>query len=135
MGFNLLNIRDVPNAEVEIKDDTGAATGAFFDMAGPTHPKAKSIAFDQNRKNIARFQKAGKVELPDPEEAELTNRDNLVARTLGWRGFVDEAGAERPFSKKAVAELYAQPDMQWLVDQLQTALGERERFIKRLPTA
>lgn len=135
MGFNLLSIRDVPAAEIEIKDDTGAPTGVFFEMAGPTHPKAKQLAFDQNRRNIARFQKAGKVELPDPEEAEATNRDNLAARTLGWRGYVNEAGVEVPFSKKAVADLYAQPDMQWLVDQLQAALGERERFIKRLPTA
>jgi hypothetical protein len=135
MAFNLLNIRDIASAEIEIKDEAGQGTGVFFDMAGPTHPKARAIAFEQNRKNIARYQKAGKVELPDPEEAEATQRDNLAARTLGWRGFVDGAGVEVPYSKKAAAELYAQSDMQWLVEQLQGALGERERFIKRLPTA
>lgn len=130
---NLRDIRDIKSAEIEIKDETGKPMGVFFEIAGPTHPARKRLQFERSRRNVERFQKAGKVELPDPEEAEQLARSELVAYTIGWRGYTDDAGAVVPFSAKAAEALYADPEMEWLADQLQTAAGERERFIRRLP--
>jgi hypothetical protein len=39
------------------------------------------------------------------------------------------------FSKAAALELYNNPEMGWLVDQLDSALGEKELFITRLARA
>lgn len=132
--FNLKSITQVTEAEVEIKDEEGAPTGVFITLAGPTHPDRKRIVFANSRAAIKRYQKTGKPELPDPEEAEQTAIENLATFTLGWRGYADEAGAPVPFSKQAALALYQDPDMVWLVAQLQTALGETERFMKRSVT-
>lgn len=124
--MNLFDIQSIPKAEIEIKDETGAPTGVFFEMAGPTHPERKALTFAQSRKNIARFQKAGKVEPLDPEEAEELNREQLAAFTLGVRGW-----PEFTFSKKAVLDLYRDDAFAWLVSQLSIGVNEQERFMKR----
>lgn len=129
--FNLKSISQVTEAEVEVKDEDGAPTGVFITLAGPTHPDRKRIVFANSRAAIKRFQKSGKPELPDPEEAEQIAIENLAAFTLGWRGYADDTGAPVPFSKQAALALYQDPDMAWLVSQLQRALGETERFMKR----
>lgn len=135
MGFNLKRISEATEAEVEIKDEEGAGTGVFFTLAGPQHPERKRIQFALSRKAIKRYEKTGKAELPDPEEAEEMARENLAAFTLGWRGYTDDQGMPVAFSKAAALELYRDPTMAWLVTQLQTALGETERFMKRSASA
>jgi hypothetical protein len=77
------------------------------------------------------LQKTGKVTLDDPAEQELQARDNLVSFTLGWSGFTDEKGKEVPFSPEAARELYENDEYSWLVDQLNAALNEKERFMQR----
>ena len=53
----------------------------------------------------------------------------LTACTLGWTGMTDK-GVIVPYTPAAAAALYNAEKLGWLRDQLLTALGERERFIK-----
>lgn len=128
---NLRIIKSVLSAKVEIKDENGAPTGVFFEIAGPTHPKRKSILLANQRRLQHQLQKTGKVTLDDPAEQELQARDNLVSFTLGWSGFTDDKGKEVPFSAEAARELYENDEYSWLVDQLNAALNEKERFMQR----
>ena len=128
---NLRIIKSVLSAKVEIKDENSAPTGVFFEIAGPTHPKRKSILLANQRRLQHQLQKTGKVTLDDPAEQELQARDNLVSFTLGWSGFTDEKGKEVPFSPEAARELYENDEYSWLIDQLNAALNEKERFMQR----
>lgn len=132
-GFNLKSIEQAASAEVAIKQPDGTPTGVVFEIAGPEHPERKRIKFAQERKALSRYQKTGKVEMPDPEEAESSKHENLAAYTLGWKGYAVD-GVEVPFSKAAALELYRDPKMAWLVDQLDAALGDKELFIRRSAT-
>ena len=130
-GFNLKSIRQLASAEVSIKDVDGNPTGVVFELAGPEHPDRKRIAHKIARKQVRQYNKTGRTELMDPEEMESMKAENLAAYTLGWKGYVDDSGAPVPFSKAAALELYRDPEMAWLVDQLDTALGDKELFIRR----
>ena len=131
-GFNLKSIRQVASAKIQVKDPaTGDPTGVIFEMAGPEHPDRKRITFAQSRKFLRSYAKTGRAEMPEPEDAESQKKENLAAFTLGWTGLIDEAGAPVVFSKAAALELYNNPEMGWLVDQLDSALGEKELFITR----
>jgi hypothetical protein len=135
-GFNLKSIRQVASAKIQVKDPaTGDPTGVIFEMAGPEHPDRKRITFAQSRKFLRSYAKTGRAEMPEPEDAESQKKENLAAFTLGWTGLIDDAGAPVVFSKAAALELYNNPEMGWLVDQLDSALGEKELFITRLARA
>ena len=134
-GFNLKSITQTLSAEVPIRDTDGNPTGVTFEMAGPEHPERKRIQFAQSRRALARYQKTGRVELPDPEEAESLKFENLAAYTLGWKGYTDDAGNPVAFSRQAALDLYQDPAMAWLVDQLEAALGEKDLFIRRCASA
>lgn len=135
MGFNLRSIKQLPAAEVVIKDPAdGTPTGVVFEMAGPEHPERKRIQFAQSRKTLKRFEKSGRVAMPDPEEVEEDRLRNLAAYTLGWSGYVDEDDKPIPFSREAALALYQDPAMAWLVEQLESALSDRELFIRRSAT-
>ena len=128
---NLRIIKSVLSAKVEIKDENSAPTGVYFEIAGPTHPKRKSILLANQRRLQHQLQKTGKVTLDDPAEQEMQARDNLVSFTLGWSGFTDEKGKEVPFSPETARELYENDEYSWLVEQLNNALNEKERFMQR----
>jgi len=131
-GFNLKSIRQVASAKIQVKDPaTGDPTGVIFEMAGPEHPDRKRITFAQSRKFLRSYAKTGRAEMPEPEDAESQKKENLAAFTLGWTGLIDDAGAPVVYSKAAALELYNNPEMGWLVDQLDSALGEKELFITR----
>jgi hypothetical protein len=130
-GFNLKSIKQVFSAKVAIKDPNGEPTGVVFEMAGPEHPDRKRITFAQSRKFMKSYAKTGRAEMPEPEDAEAQKRDNLAAFTLGWSGLVDDNDKPVVFSKQAALEMYNDPEMAWLVDQLETALGDKELFITR----
>jgi len=133
---NLRSIRQAETARVEIKDPSdGTPLGIFFELAGPTHPERKRIAFAQQRKTLRQFEKRGKFDMPDPEEAEETKADNLAAYTLGWEGWTDEAGRAVPFSRETALEIYRDPGMAWLQQQVEAAIGDLELFIRRSATA
>ena len=131
MAFNLKKIKTVETFKVEIKDEQGNPTGVVFTLAGPNHPVRKAVQMALNRKMIAHANKTGKVQLPDPEDAEKDRVKNLVSFTLGWTGYGDDAGLEIPFSQATAQALYADPEMMWLADQVEAALGEKHRFTQR----
>lgn len=134
MGFNLKSIKTVQTFDYEVKDEQGNPTGVIFTLAGPNHPIRKAAQMAANRKLIASARKTGRVELPDPEDAEAQRVKDLTAFTLGWRGYADENG-EVAFTPEAAAALYGDPELLWLSNQIDAALGEQDRFTKRVGTS
>lgn len=130
-GFNLRSIKTVDQFDLPIKDLDGNPTGVVFRLAGPTHPARKAIDQAKARKMINEANKTGKVKLPDPADSEATRGKDLAAYTLGWSGFVNEKGETVPFSIKAAEELYSDPELLWLVDQVDEALGNKQLFTMR----
>lgn len=134
MGFDLKSIKTVQTFDYEVKDEQGNPTGVIFTLAGPNHPIRKAAQMAANRKLIASARKTGRVELPDPEDAEAQRVKDLTAFTLGWRGYADENG-EVAFTPEAAAALYGDPELLWLSNQIDAALGEQDRFTKRVGTS
>lgn len=130
-GFNLRSIKTAASFSLPIKDTDGNPTGVVFELAGPTHPARKDVEMARNRKVIRDANKHGRVMLPDPAEAEANKPKDLAACTLGWSGYVGEDGVPVPFATATAAALYADPEMQWLVDQVDEALGNKALFTKR----
>lgn len=131
MSFNLKSIRTLEQFQVEIKDEQGIGTGVIFTLAGPNHPARRQAQLAANRKLIQQANKTGKVELPDPEDSESERFKNLATATLNWTGYCDDAGQAVPFSQQAAHDLYTDPSMLWLVDQVEAAMGAKDRFTKR----
>lgn len=134
MGFNLKSIKTFPTFDYEIKDEQGNPTGVVFTLASPNHPVRKAAQHAANRKLINSANKHGKVELPDPADAEKQNIRDLAEFTLGWRGYTDESGQDVPYSVETAAAMYADPELMWLLKQVETALGENDNFTKRVGT-
>jgi hypothetical protein len=134
MSFNLKKIKTLEAFDVEIKDEEGNGTGVFFTLAGPNHTVRRTAQLALNRKMIAQANKTGKVELPDPEDSEVDRLKNLANATLSWKGYVNDEGQEVPFSTATALALYQDPEMMWLVDQVDTALGAKDRFTKKVST-
>ncbi len=130
--LDISTISELSEADVVIKHPvTGAPTGALVTLAGPEHPKRKQLLFTRTRKLRAKFQKAGKVQLDDPEDEEADGLSYLAACTLGWIG-IGEDGKQIPFSTQAAADLYAR--VGWLKAQVAAALEEKENFIRACGT-
>ena len=134
MSFNLKKIKTLEAFDVEIKDEEGNGTGVIFTLAGPNHTVRRTAQLALNRKMIAQANKTGKVELPDPEDSEVERLKNLANATLSWSGYVNDEGQEVPFSTATALALYQDPEMMWLVDQVDTALGAKDRFTKKVST-
>ena len=131
MSFNLRSIKTVDQFDLSIKDLEGNPTGVVFRLAGPTHPVRKAVDQAKARKMINEANKTGKVKLPDPADTETNRPKDLAAFTLGWSGFVDEQGAPVQFSTAAAEALYSDPEMLWLADQVDEALGNKQLFTTR----
>jgi hypothetical protein len=127
--FDFTAFEDVDRAEVRIKNpETLALTSMVVALAGPQHPDRKRITQARMRRLRNAFAKTGKMPTQEPEDDESEAIDLLVACTLGW------TGAPVPFSPTEARRLYSDPKRQWLREQLQTALDERERFTRRSAT-
>lgn len=61
----------------------------------------------------------------DTVEAEQTER--LVAATIGWSGLVMD-GKPYDFSIPNARKLYGNPEYIWIVEQVEKAMGDRQRF-------
>jgi len=131
-GFNLRSIKTVDQFDLPIKDPDGNPTGVVFHLAGSTHPVRKALDQAKARKMINEANKTGKVKLPDPADAEATRPKDLAQCTLGWSNYVDENSAPVPFSTKAAEEHYSDPEMQWLTDQVDEGLGNKQLATKRV---
>jgi len=135
MSFNLKKIKTLESFDVEIKDEEGNGTGVFFTLAGPSHTVRRNAQLVQQRKLVTQLMK-GNTNGKDynPEEAEEDRIKNLANATLSWRGYVNDEGQEVPFSTATALALYQDPEMMWLVDQVDTALGAKDRFTKKVST-
>lgn len=138
MDATLLDINDfedTPTGAVRIKHPvTGAPTPIMFTLAGPEHPQRRAREMARQRKMRAQLQRAGKIQLGDPEDDLADETQELADSTLGWSGLA-VGGAALPYSRAAALELYADPKRQWLRAQVRTALAERENFIASSATA
>lgn len=129
--FNLRSIKTVSTFDYEVKDNNGEATGVVFTIAGPTHPVQLAIKAEAQERVATMMKKGGKPDMKRAmKEAEERRADILSRCTLGWSGYVDEAGAPVPFSTDAALALYKDPEMSWLADQVDEAMGNRDFFIK-----
>ena len=133
MSCNLRSIKTVDTCTADIKDQDGNPTGVTFILAGPTHPVRKAVAHAAQRKMLAGARRSGQIELPDPEETEKERITNLTKFTLGWSGYANENG-DVPFSEAAARDLYADPEMTWLADQVDAALNNKQLFTKSAAT-
>lgn len=131
MSFNLRSIKTVETFQLVIKDEEGNPTPVSLTLAGPNHPVRKAANHAAQRKMMSSAKRTGQVELPDPEESEKDRIKNIAMFTLGWTGYADDTGAPVPFSTEAVHQLYGEPEMKWLVDQVELALGNASLFTKR----
>jgi hypothetical protein len=133
--FDIKSITDAQTADIELKHPvTGALLGASITLAGPEHPSRKAIDFAKQRKLRASIQKAGKLEISDPEDDILDAVEKLAACTLGWKGITDGDRAIE-CSQAEAAKLYGAEGMTWLRDQVYAAMEERARFIKACATS
>jgi hypothetical protein len=128
--FNLRSIRTGQQFDLPIKDTDGKPTGVIFTLASPTHPARKAADMARNRQLINEANKTGRVVLPDPAETEEKKPKDLAVCTLGWAGYADEKGEVVPFSTAAAEALYGDLEMQWLVDQVEAALGNKALFTR-----
>lgn len=130
MSFNLKKIKTASTFELPIKDTDGNPTGVTFTLAGPTHPVRKAQQMAKNRQLIQQANKNGRVMLPDPQDTEAIKPKDLAQLTLGWAGYVDDNGQPVAYSPAAAEALYADPDMLWLVEQVEEGLGNKQLFTK-----
>lgn len=130
MTFNLRRIRTLDTFEFPVKDADGNPTGVVFTLAGPTHAVRQAQEQAKARRLVNEANKTGKVKLPDPAEAQAQRPAEVAALTLGWAGYVGDDGQLVPFSTEAARELYADPAMQWLLEQVEEALGNKTLFTK-----
>jgi hypothetical protein len=104
----------------------GTPLGATITLAGPSHPATLAIQRAQLDKRLKR----GVGGMLDRTSAEALKKDGveqLVARTLGWKG-ITRHGKELPFSAAAAAEVYADDGLAWIRKQLNEALGDDAAF-------
>lgn len=130
MSFNLRNIKTASSFDLPIKDQDGNPTGVVFTLAGPTHPVRKAIEMAKSRKLIREANKTGRVTLPDPADAEAARPKDLAQLTLGWYGYADEAGTPVEFSAEQAEALFSDPDLAWLLEQVEEGLGNKQLFTK-----
>ena len=127
--FNPRSIEDLEQASVEILNpQTKRPTGATITLAGPDHPKARSIALTAQRRVRKQLEKTGRLTLDDPEVEEDSRLEELVARTIGWTGIADDGGKEMPCTAENARKLYA--GVTWLRLQLMEAMNDRGNFIR-----
>lgn len=121
----------------------GDGTPATLTLLGADSETAKRLDYQraaaaQNRVYASAFGKGKKSAVVTPEdiaEQAVYELDKLVALTVSWHGFEDDAGAPLPFSPEAVRELYAQNP--FIREQALAFLGDRARFFGRsaMPSA
>jgi hypothetical protein len=128
--FNPYSVRDADSAVIPVLDpETKKPTGATITLAGPEHEKAKALRFANDRRQRKALEKSGRLTLDDPEVEADRVLDELVAVTLDWAAFCDDAGAAMPFSAEAVRKLYV--GVPWLREQMLESRRDRGNFIKR----
>jgi hypothetical protein len=128
--FKVGTITDTDSADVDVKDPNTGKKIASVTLAGPEHPKRKSLLFAKQRRMRNVLQRTGKIELADPADEEQDNLDLLVSCTLGWKDFADAKGEALACTPENARGVFGAPGNGWLKSLLLSALEERDRFIK-----
>ena len=129
MAFNLRSIapRDTITLDLE-HPSTGEPLGATITLAGPSHPETLKAGREALDKQLKKGDKAFQGLSSTGIERDMANA--LAARTLGWKGMTD-GDAEIPFSRDKAVEIYLDPELRWLRDQVDAALRDNARFFER----
>lgn len=90
-----------------------------------------SDAYEKQQQQLLRqqrneFKRSGKFPVSDPSEDEQRRVDLAVLVSIDWRG---PATKERPFSKDLIRQTYVKQP--WIVEQIDRAIMEDARFLKR----
>jgi len=103
---------------------------AYIDLfSGDSEPARKHQRTAQRRRIAMRGR--GKI---TPEEIEADSVELLAALTAGWMLLaLDGARLDVPFSIENARELYADPSVAWLRDQVDEFAAERANFSKASP--
>jgi hypothetical protein len=114
------------NAPLRDKDGQEAWIELYSSDSDPARKHQRSA----QRRRLASAGRRGRVKVT-PEEMEADGIDMLVAITAGWN-LLDLSGKplKVEFNQDNARELYAEPGMSWLVEQIDTFASERENFSK-----
>lgn len=117
--MDIKKIRVLDTIPVVVADPDGGPD-VVFTLAGPAHPVA--LKADQARADAIMKQR-GKI------NARAMANEYVAARVIGWEGLTSD-GEPLVFSPEAALSLLSDPNMGFLRDHLQAAIGDNESFYK-----
>ena len=95
-------------------------------LRGEDSHAVRNVIRKQHDRRIEKMRK-GKGAMSDSASLESEQVEKLVAATIDWKG-IELDGEPLPFSAPNARKLYSDPRFPWLVEQVQTAMLDRERF-------
>ena len=103
---------------------------AYVDLISTESPEAESWRRGVFDRNQLAMKKRRNVAGQTFDENKAQGVELLVTLTVGWY-LVDKAGKpiDAPFSKETARQLYNNPKMSWLKQQVDDALGNDANFI------
>ena len=114
-----------PVTKVPLVDGTGKE--AHIALFSSDSPQAQEHLRSLSRKRIASKNRT----VLTIEEVERGQIDGLVKLTAGWYLVgLDGMALDVPFSPENARELYAEPAMAWLREQVEQFAADRENFLK-----
>lgn len=118
-----------PTTGVALKDKDGQE--AFIDLYSLESPAIDDVRREMFDRAVTRSQRNSK-RIMTLDESREQSADLLAAATAGWY-LVDFEGEpiDEPFSKESARELYLDPDMTWLKEQVDDFVADKRNFIKR----
>ena len=110
--------------EFEVKDALGNPTDLKLKIVGAS--SKEYIAVARNNYKVTH----GK-ELHDNVEFFYQCRVELnVSSIVGWSGLEDENGKQVPFSKEKAIELLSNPELEFILTQVEEQVAQREKFFR-----
>lgn len=117
-----------PATRQPLRDGDGSE--AYIDLFSGDSEQARRHQRAVQRRRLA-VRGRGKI---TPEELEAEGVELLAAITAGWRLVaLDGSALDVEFSVTNARELYAEPAMQWLRDQVDEFASDRGNFSKASP--
>jgi hypothetical protein len=129
-SFDLESVISLDVAELQLRHPaTRAPLPAFIQLAGPDHEIRRNLLHALMRERRQEFLSTGRAVPRDPAEDAADEVRVLVASTLGWRGLM-RGGKVIEFSAGACAELYGDPRMAWVRDQVKAGADDAKLFLQ-----
>lgn len=142
MAFDISNLAAADEAEMEVLDLDGNATGWIWTFAGPGHPatieadRQQSQRFLNREAEKERSQVNGrkwKGEQPKVDERRADGIAYVVSRMLRWSDMTMN-GQPYPFTPANAGAVLGNPAMPTLLEQANAFLVSDKSFTKRSPT-